>query len=150
MSVENIGVAPAVLTTLVGQFRLITGDLNYKPLAPAVSGMGNYTLFSDDEIITFLTFADDSPFRAAGYAFMQLSGAAAQQAESIKDYDLQIDRRQKAEQLRAQATFFFEQADRLDLQSDEGFNIVATGRRKTFAELAETQIDELTEWDLIV
>lgn len=146
----NPGIAPADTTTDIGRVRALTGDMIYVALAPPVTGQGDYTLFSDAEIQVFLDYADDSPFRAAGYAFMQLSGAAAQQAESIKDYDLQIDRRQKAEQLRAQATFFFEQADRLDLQGDDGFTIVSTGRRKTTAELAETQVYELTEWDLIV
>lgn len=133
----NPGIYPVDTATNVGKVRILTGDMISVPLSPVVEGEQDYTLFSDAEIDIFLAYGEDSPIRAAGYAYLQLSGAAAQQAESIKDYDLQVDSRQKAEALRSQAMFYFEQADKFDLASDEAFQIVSTGRRPTCAELAE-------------
>lgn len=133
----NPGVFPLNPTTDVGKVRLVIGDTISVPFDPVQAGLQDYTQFSDAEIEVFLSYGDDSPMRAAGYAYLSLAGAAAQQAESIKDYDLQVDSRQKAEQLRLQARFYFDQADEIDLAGDEAFQIVATGRRATCAELAE-------------
>lgn len=133
----NPGVYPLDPTTEVGKTRLVIGDTISVPLDPVVSGQEDFTMFSDAEIQAFLDYSDDSPMRAAGYAYLSLAGAAAQQAESIADYDLKLDTRDKAKQLRDQAMFYFERADQIDMEGEEGFQIVATGRRPTCAELAE-------------
>lgn len=146
---SNPGVYPLDATSDVGKVRLIIGDTISVPLDPVVSGQQDYTMFSDAEIDVFLSYSE-SPMRAAGYAYLSLAGVAAQQAESIKDYDLAVDSRQKAEQLRAQADAFFAEADRVEAGGDTGFQIVNTGRRFTRQELAETPIADLDPHYFIV
>lgn len=143
----NAGVAPPDYTTDVGKFRLLTSDTYYVPLVPDVPGQGDFVLFSDAEIDGYLAM-EDSVYRAAGLAFMGLAATAAREAESIRDFDLQVDRRQKAEQLRLQAAWFYTEAERLDGEGDEGFTIVRTGRRYTRAELAEFNYSDYdpTDW----
>ena len=133
----NSGVYPLDPNTDVGRVRLLIGDTISVPFDPVVPGFQDYTLFSDAEITQFLTAGQDNIYRAAGWAYISLAGAAAQQAESIRDFDLQIDSRQKAEQLRLQAQWYFGEADRLDGLGEDGYTIVRTGRRWTADELAE-------------
>lgn len=142
----NEGIAPPDFGTDTGKFRLLIGDLNATNIN---AGEGEYTFFSDLEIAGYLTL-NTSIYRAAGMALNALATQAADQAHSIRDYDLQVDLRQRAEQFREQAKQMFAQADIIDMEGDEGFQIVRTGRRRTWAELAETPIDELDYTDLIV
>lgn len=117
------GIYPPDFTTDLGKFRLLLGDTN----ATNVNmGEGDYLYFSDAEIDGYLLL-NTSIYRAAGLALNALAAQAANEAESIKDYDLQIDRRQKAEQFREQAKQMFAQADVIDAEGDEGFVIVTTG-----------------------
>lgn len=125
---SNPGVSPPDFTTTVGQFRLLANDVYNVPLSPTAAGQGDYTLFSDAEIDGYLAL-QGNVYRAVGLAYLSLANAAALEAESIKDYDLAIDRRQKAEQLRLQANTFFAQADTADMEGDEGFLIVDTGKQ---------------------
>lgn len=140
----NKGIAPPDLATTRGKFRLLAGDSVSVPLIPAETGFGDYTLFSDAEVDAYLTMAEDSVYRAVGWAYLQLANEAARQAESIKDYDLSVDSRQKAEQLRAQALSWLEQADLEDAAGDDGFQIVTTGTRLTRAER------EIADWRAIL
>ena len=135
---SNSGVYPLDTTTNVGKTRLTLGDTISVAFDPVQVGLQNYTLFSDAELEFFLSNGGDSPTRASGRAFLSLAGAAAQQAESIKDYDLAVDRRQKAEQLRLQAAEYFRLADQADAAGTTGFQIVGTGLQYPYwAELAE-------------
>ncbi len=140
------GVYPPDFTTDTGRMRLLLGDLSATNIVGATA---DYLFYSDADIAGFLLL-DSNIYRVAGLALNALATQAANQAESIRDYDLQIDQRQKAEQFREQAKAMFEQADRVDAEGDEGFQIVRTGRRKTWTELAETPVDELDYTDLIV
>lgn len=146
---ENEGVAPPDFSTTVGQFRLLANDTYYVHTDPPQQDVGIYTLFSDDEIDAYLAL-QSNVYRAVGLAYLGLANTAAREAESIKDYDLAIDSRQKAEQLRAQADAFFAEADRADAAGDTGFQIVNTGRRLTRQELAETPIADLDPHYFIV
>ena len=134
---SNPGAYPIDFASPVGQVRAIIGDTISTPFDPVQPGVQNFQLFSDAEITQFLTAGQDNIYRAAGWAYISLAGAAAQQAESIRDFDLQIDSRQKAEQLRLQAQWYFGEADRLDGLGEDGYTIVRTGRRWTADELAE-------------
>lgn len=140
------GVYPPDFTTDLGKFRLLIGDTNATDVN---QGVGNYLFFSDDEIDGYLLL-NTSVYRAAGFALNALAAQAANQAESIKDYDLAVDRRQKAEQFREQAKQMFAQADIIDAEGDEGFQIVRTGRAKTTAELAEVNLLDIDYTDYIV
>jgi hypothetical protein len=119
------GAYPPDFTTDVGRFRLLIGDLN---ATDVTGGEGQYTFFGDTEIAGYLTL-NTSIYRAAGMALNALATQAADQAQSIRDYDLQVDLRQRAEQFREQAKQMFAQADLADAESDEAFQIVDTGSR---------------------
>lgn len=143
----NPGVYPVNFTTDVGKFRLLVNDLYSVPLVPVVAGQQDYTLFSDAEIEGYLAL-ETSVYRAAGLAFMGLAATASREAESVKDFDLQVDRRDKSKALMEQARWFYTEAERLDSEGDEGFVIVRTGRRFTTAELAEIDWNDYdpTDW----
>lgn len=143
---STIGVAPPDFTDVVGQFRLLVGDTTATDVA---QGQGSYVFFSDEEINGYILLQPNI-YRAAGLALNALASQAANEAESIKDYDLAVDRRQKAEQFREQAKQMFAQAERVDAEGSEGFQIVSTGKRYTLEELAEIQVSALDTVDLIV
>lgn len=140
------GAYPPNFTTDTGKVRLLIGDL---VATNVVGGSGDYLFFSDDDIAGYLLLSDNI-YRVAGFALNGLAAVAADQAESIKDYDLAVDRRQKAEQFREQAKQMFAQAERADAEGSEGFQIVSTGKRYTLEELAEIQVSALDAVDLIV
>mgnify|MGYP001361170439 CR=1 FL=1 len=126
----NIGVAPPDFSTEVGQFRALVGDTSYVATNP---GFGDYKMFSDAEIQAFLAQGGGSEFRAAGYAFLALSGQAALQSKSVKTDDLSIDLKNQAEALRKTAEFWFQRADEEDAAAglDDEFLIVPTGQGRS-------------------
>ena len=143
---SNSGVYPPDFTTDTGRFRLLIGDLNATDVS---GGSGTYLFFGDTEIAGYLTL-NTSIYRAAGMALNALATQAADQAVSTKDYDLAVDMRQRAEQFREQAKQMFAQADIMDMEGDEGFQIVSTGRRYTRAELAELDLTLVDYTEYIV
>jgi hypothetical protein len=132
----NTGVAPYDPATLVGKVRVMTGDVNYG--TPA-AGVAQYELFSDAEINSFLLAGEDNVLRASGFAYLALAGRAAVDAKSVKDYDLSIDLRSRADKLQAQAKSYFDQADEKDKRDgvQDVFELARTGRELTIDELAE-------------
>ena len=106
----NKGVAPPDMSTEVGRFRALIGDLKYTELEPPAAGFGNYTLFSDAEVEVFLE-RSDSPEGAAAMAYMQLAGSAALESSQVKDLDLQIDLTKRATDLRLIAAEWQKKAD---------------------------------------
>lgn len=135
---SNSGVAPYDPSTLVGKVRVITGDVNYGAIT---AGMAEYEMFSDDEIEAFLVESEDNVLRAAGYGYLALSGRASLQAKTVKDYDLSVDLKAVAAELRKQADDLFKRADEKDVRDgvSDVFEWAATGRPYTAAELAEPE-----------
>lgn len=137
----NKGIAPLDPTSGVGQFRLAFGDAEYEDLEPAEAGFGDYKFWSDLEIQGFLVQSRDSINRAVGYAWLKLSGAAALQSQSVKDYDLAVDLTKRAGELRATAQYYFGLADADDVFDgvNDTFDLfdVSTGCGRCNAELAE-------------
>lgn len=126
----NPGEYPVDLTSKVGQFRALTGDLNSTPYDPAYPGFQNFVKFSDAEIEGYLTQGGDSVARAIGYSYLYLAGQAAMESAAIADYDLKIDKTKRAADLTAIAKLWFTQADGEDVISgEEAFEIVPTGTR---------------------
>lgn len=124
----NPGEYPVDLTSKVGQFRALTGDLNSTPYDPAYPGFQNFLKFSDAEIEGYLAQGGDSVARAIGYSYLYLAGQAAIESAAIKDYDLQIDKTKRAADLMAIAKLWFGQADEEEVISgEEAFEIVPTG-----------------------
>lgn len=126
----NPGEYPVDLTSDVGRFRALTGDLNSTPYDPVEPGFQDFEKFSDAEIEAYIAQGGGSIPRAIGYAYLYLAGQAAMQSASVQDYDLKIDETKRAGDLRAIAQFWFDQADDEDvIAGEEAFEIVPTGTR---------------------
>jgi hypothetical protein len=124
----NPGVFPLDPETPVGQFRVLYGDVYSTPYDPVEPGFQNYEELSDAEISGFLAQGNDSVKRAIGYYYLSLSGTAAKEAKSVKDYDLSVDLTKRAADLRATAQVWFDHANADDDASQEdAFEIVPTG-----------------------
>lgn len=124
----NPGAYPVDLTSKVGQFRALTGDLNSTPYDPVEPGYQNFVKFSDAEIEGYLTQGGGSVARAIGYSYLYLAGQAAIESKAIKDYDLQVDKTKRAADLTAIAKLWFGQADGEEvIAGEEAFEIVPTG-----------------------
>ena len=118
----NKGIAPPDMTTDVGKFRALIGDLKYVELDPPVASFGNYELFSDDEITVFLA-GSTSPEGAAALAYSQLAGRAALESTQVKDQDLQVDLTKRATDLRLIAAMWQGKADQAAADIFELFDV---------------------------
>jgi hypothetical protein len=126
----NPGEFPVILTSKVGQFRALAGDLNSTPYSPVYPGFQNFVKFSDSEIEGYLAQGGDSVARAIGYSYLYLASQAAMESKAIKDYDLQLDKTKRAADLMAVAKMWFGQADGEEvIAGEEAFEIVPTGTR---------------------
>lgn len=132
----NTGVAPYDPNTLVGQVRVLTGDVTY---GTPSGGYAEYELFSDAEITAYLSIAEDNILRASGYAYSALAARASVDAKSVKDFDLSVDLRNRSDKLQATADAFFNQADEKDVRDGvlDVFEIGASGRDFTYSERAD-------------
>lgn len=110
----NPGLTPLDSASEVGQIRLLFGDTQSTPYDPPVTGQGNYTYFSDEEVSAFLAQSGGSATRAIGFAYISLAGAAAMESKSITDIDLRVDLTKRAADLRATAQLWLERADAED------------------------------------
>jgi hypothetical protein len=110
----NPGVYPLDPATLVGQTRVLFGDVYSTPYDPVEAGYQNYAELSDAEIEAYLATGGGVPARAIGYYYLSLSGTAAKESKSVKDQDLQVDLTKRAADLRAQAKYWFDLADAAD------------------------------------
>lgn len=111
---DKIGVAPLDPDTPVGQMRMSVGDTTY---TDENAGYGEYEHYSDIELQMYLDKALGSVTRALGYLYTDLAAVAALQSKMVKDYDLQVDLRNRAEQLRETAQTYFDLADQEDTEA---------------------------------
>lgn len=135
----NPGQWPVDLSSDVGQFRALIGDLNAVPYDPDEPGFRDFEKFSDAEIEAYLLAGGGSIPRGIGFAYLYLAGQAAMQSASVKDYDLAIDETKRAGDLRAIAQFWFDRADEDDDASGandifETFDMVGSRCRHELAE----------------
>lgn len=123
----NPGAYPLDPDTPVGQFRVLYGDVYSTPYDPVEAGFQDYEELSDAEIEGFLQGQTSIP-RAIAYYYLSLSGQAAKQAKTVKDYDLSVDLTKRAADLRATAQVWFDQATAEDAAGmEDAFEIVPTG-----------------------
>lgn len=123
----NEGIVDFDRGSLIGRVRVMSGDSSGAPydpeqLNPEGKALGEFELWSDDEIQGFLDVSDGSPTRAIGYGFMALASQAALESRTVKDYDLQVDLTKRATDLRNTAKEWFARADSEDV-STEGFDL---------------------------
>ena len=126
---DNLGVAPVDPTTDVGRVRLLLGDSDGKPLDPPVEGKASYNLLSDAEIEAYLAAGSGSALRGIGFYYMALAGEAAKESKSVKDFDLSVDLKSRAGDLRNMALMWFDRADEEDAGAfEDEFVVVPTGK----------------------
>jgi len=108
----NLGATPVDQTTLVGQVRLNAGDTQYTDTA--TPGVGDFVLFSDDEITACLTTGSQSAARATGLLIQQLALRYSLTGISVKTNDQAVDTTKRGATLLALAQSWFDQADAED------------------------------------
>lgn len=138
----NPGAVPLDPEDEIGQFRLLFGDTSYEEYDPAAPGQGNYKYFSDAEINALLIQGGGSTDRSMGFAFLQLAGAAAITAKSVKDFDLAINTEKRAAELRATAQIWFERADAADDLGGESDFFDVVGGEEDFDVIPEGLMPE--------
>lgn len=125
----NPGEWPVDLSSDVGRFRALVGDLNAAEYNPPEPGFRSFEMFSDAEIEAYIV-QGGSVTRGIGYAYLYLASQAAKESVSIGDYDLKIDKTKRAADLTAIARLWFGQADGEEvIAGEEAFEIVPTGTR---------------------
>ncbi len=122
----NPGVYPVDPTTQVGQVRLTLGDVTAVDLVPAVTGMADFSWFSDAEIAQFILAASSNTLRAVGIAVMQLATGAGLKGYTVKSQDLSMDASKRGQTLEVIANSYFAQALAVDeADARDAFSIVA-------------------------
>lgn len=115
----NSGLYPLEPGTDLTRFRVLAGDTNATPNDPA-DGYGNFQLFSDEEILAYLEENPENIYRALAEAFFAAHARAAFESKFVKDYDLEVDARDRAKQILSAAERFDRKAD--DLDAEAGLN----------------------------
>lgn len=129
----NSGLYPLEPGTDLTRFRVLAGDTNATPNDPA-DGYGDFQLFSDVEVLAYLEENPENIYRALAEAFFAAHARAAFESKFIKDYDLEVDARDRAKQILAAAERFDRKADDLDAEAGrngEFFHSIDTYRPDT-------------------
>lgn len=140
---DNPGVYPLDPTTDVGRFRLLLGDTNAVEFDPPREGVRNYPRLSDEEIEAYIEAGGGSLARGIGFYYMALSGEAAMESQTVKDYDLSVNLTARSGDLRNVALMWFERADSEgEGEIEDAFEVVPTGTRQAtcYPELAARPI----------
>lgn len=125
----NRGVAPPDPQTQVGQFRFTAGDTSYTDLVPPEAGFGDYAIWSDDEITTFLSVAGDNLARAIAIAYRQMAAMWASTGASIKTDDLSYASKDSVANWLSLADYWDKVADEQDATAvDDYFDLVPVRR----------------------
>lgn len=131
---ENRGIAPPDVTTPVGEFRAMIGDVEYEEYDPPQPGYGMYKKFSDVEIQGFLKSSDNSMYGALYFAYMQIAASAASESRTVADYDLKYDSTKRPGEFRALAQMW---KDKWDGEQADVFEVFDTvGQPTCYPELA--------------
>lgn len=107
----NKGIAPPNFDTEIGEIRATIGDVAYAPLTPEETGYGDYSLMSDKEIQVFLNLGE-SREHVLYLLYNSLATSAAGEAKMVKDFDMQVDLRGRAERYMQLAMSWKDAADK--------------------------------------
>ncbi len=123
------GASPIDASTPTGKYRVLLGDVEGEAYDPPQSGRANYQKVSDAQVEAYLSQSGESVTKGIAFYYLTLAGQAANEAVSIQDLDLRIDKTKRASELRAMAEFWLGQdADDDVIAGEEAFEIVETGR----------------------
>lgn len=122
----NIGLAPMAPGAPVSVIRANIADVAYIPLVPVMVGYGDYPIFSDVELNSYITSAASNTNRATGLALMALSSAATADAAAVTSADIRVDITNRAADFRSNARVFFELAATEDRNADVSYFGIVT------------------------
>ena len=105
----NPGEYPVDLTTDTGRFRMYAADLNGTKYVPDYPGFRNFEKISDAEIEALLA-EHTSVYLALAAFFGSLASDASLHTGIFKDYDLSVDLKTLADDLRKQSAFWTNKA----------------------------------------
>lgn len=123
----NPGAYPVDMSTPIGVFRALIGDTESTPYDPVEPGFQNFEMFSDADIVGFLSAGGDNLNRGVGYAYLALAGRAALEAKSVKDFDLTIDVTKRPTELRLIAQSWFDKATQEEAGQQDAFVVSPLG-----------------------
>lgn len=146
----NPGAWPIDPESPVGQFRLLynlTAHEEYEPVEP---GIVDFAELSDLQIEAFLNQARGNVNRAIGYYLLARASHHANESKMVKDYDLQVDLRSIADDLRQAAEAWFERADIEEINSGFGDLFEAFGHgRQVVPEGMSPQMGRVYQWEYL-
>lgn len=116
----NLGTAPLDTSTDVGRLRVELGDTSFQAIQQRV-GFGDYAVFSDVELASFLEGAGGSILRAAGRATRRLALEYSARGRSIRTEDQTLDVKSRGSDLLAVAKAYFAEADAEEARGDVDF-----------------------------
>ena len=146
----NPGVFPLDPDSPVGRFRILYSITAFDEYDPPVGGFVNYRELSDVQIEGYIAQGDGSITRAIGYYLLAQASHHANESKMVKDYDLQVDLRSIADDLRQAAEAWFERADIEEINSGFGDLFEAFGHgRQVVPEGMLPQTGRVYQWEYL-
>ena len=146
----NPGVFPLDPESRVSTFRVMYSITDHEEYDPPVDGFVNYRELSDAEIEVFLTQGGGSVSRAIGYYLLAQASHHARESKLVKDYDLQVDLRSIADDLRQAAEAWFDRADDEDIAAGLGDIFEVFGPERTVVpEGLLPQMGRVYQWEYL-
>ena len=116
----KLGVAPVNYASNVGKVRVLLGDVDPENI---IDGIGEYTYFSDDELVAMLQMYDHSVKLAAARCLETIASSQALLLKSWSSDDLTVNGDKIAESLRRIAQQLRDEA--LVEESSESFELIS-------------------------
>ena len=116
----NLGTAPPDMSSDVGKIRVLLGDTDPQNI---ISGVGEYTFFSDDELDAFLEMYGGNVKLATARCMETIAGSQVLLLKSWSSDDLSVNGDRITDSLRRVAAQL--RAEALDEESSEYFNLIA-------------------------
>lgn len=123
----NPGKFPVDVSSNIGIFRALVGDMQSTPYDPPVEGLQNFEMFSDADIEGFISAGEGNLSRGVGFAYLALAGKAALVSKSVKDMDLSVDNTKRPTELRLIAQGWFDRAAGEEAALADAFEVAPLG-----------------------
>jgi len=140
----NIGAWPIDATSIVGQLREVVGDIDGVQLPPPDESMAEFSYFSDSELDSLYSVAEQSFLRATGLAYRRLAVYLTLESTDIQSDDLRIRTIERAKAMRQIAQDFMADADADDERAGADIFMVSPYVRPE----SETRRPEAMPWSI--